>query len=643
MKLNRTLVLLVLIPFLSACSFSLAEDITPPPGAQMPVSQTQPAQVSGPLYPSVPPDPANGQAIFAEKCAPCHGDTGQGDGPQAAQLPNPPAALGSKDLSRQSAPARWYTVVTQGDMNNFMPPFSSLSDQQRWDVVAYAFTLSAPSSEIAQGKELFQSNCTSCHGDQGRGDGPQAAGLSVPPPDLTNQSFMAQKTGEDFFQAITNGVSPDMPGYADQLSDDQRWAIAEYVRSLTFAGPGQPVASAATPEPGATPPPQGTPVESTSPLTSTQTVSTTEMIGTVTGKVNNASGGELPSDLEITLHGFDDMNMVITDTTTTQADGSFVFQNIDMPVGRVFMATVDYQDTTYGSDIGMVSAGDNKIDLPIPIYETTTDASILSVDRLHLFFDFVDSQTLRVIELYVISNPTDKTLVAAGNGKTTINFKLPQGASNLEFQDGALGGRYIQTSDGFGDTVAVRPGSGNYQVLFAFEMPYDKKLDLVQPISLPVSAVVILVPESGLKIKSDMLTDAGNQDVQGTSYHMYNGGSLSPGDNLSISISGGPASGSLALVGGSTNNIVIGLGAFGLALIIAGVWLFRRTRANAGEEYYEDEDDFNEADGDKDENIDTLMDAILALDDLYQAGELPEEAYRQRRSELKARLQELMD
>jgi len=643
MKLNRTLVLLVLIPFLSACSFSLAEDITPPPGAQMPVSQTQPAQVSGPLYPSVPPDPANGQAIFAEKCAPCHGDTGQGDGPQAAQLPNPPAALGSKDLSRQSAPARWYTVVTQGDMNNFMPPFSSLSDQQRWDVVAYAFTLSAPSSEIAQGKELFQSNCTSCHGDQGRGDGPQAAGLSVPPPDLTNQSFMAQKTGEDFFQAITNGVSPDMPGYADQLSDDQRWAIAEYVRSLTFAGPGQPVASAATPEPGATPPPQGTPVESTSPLTSTQTVSTTEMIGTVTGKVNNASGGELPSDLEITLHGFDDMNMVITDTTTTQADGSFVFQNIDMPVGRVFMATVDYQDTTYGSDIGMVSAGDNKIDLPIPIYETTTDASILSVDRLHLFFDFVDSQTLRVIELYVISNPTDKTLVAAGNGKTTINFKLPQGASNLEFQDGALGGRYIQTSDGFGDTVAVRPGSGNYQVLFAFEMPYDKKLDLVQPISLPVSAVVILVPESGLKIKSDMLTDAGNQDVQGTSYHMYNGGSLSPGDNLSISISGGPASGSLALAGGSTNNIVIGLGAFGLALIIAGVWLFRRTRANAGEEYYEDEDDFNEADGDKDENIDTLMDAILALDDLYQAGELPEEAYRQRRSELKARLQELMD
>jgi hypothetical protein len=34
------------------------------------------------------------------------------------------------------------------------------------------------------------------------------------------------------------------------------------------------------------------------------------------------------------------------------------------------------------------------------------------------------------------------------------------------------------------------------------------------------------------------------------------------------------------------------------------------------------------------------MDAIIALDDMYQAGELPEEAYRERRAELKARLRE---
>jgi hypothetical protein len=44
----------------------------------------------------------------------------------------------------------------------------------------------------------------------------------------------------------------------------------------------------------------------------------------------------------------------------------------------------------------------------------------------------------------------------------------------------------------------------------------------------------------------------------------------------------------------------------------------------------------------EDEDANTLMDAILALDDRYQAGELPEVAYKERRSELKARLRRML-
>ena len=42
----------------------------------------------------------------------------------------------------------------------------------------------------------------------------------------------------------------------------------------------------------------------------------------------------------------------------------------------------------------------------------------------------------------------------------------------------------------------------------------------------------------------------------------------------------------------------------------------------------------------EDSDAETLMDAIITLDDLYQAGDLPEEAYRQRRSELRDRLKD---
>ena len=176
----------------TACSFSLAADITPPPGSEQTAPpRPQPVEVSGPLYPLVPPDPRNGGPIFLEKCAPCHGQNGNGDGPQASQLPNPVAALASPEVARASTPENWYTQVTQGNLERFMPPFSSLSDRQRWDVVAYSYSLSTSDSEVALGEELYRANCARCHGEEGRGDGPEAADLPVAATDFTDQAVMA--------------------------------------------------------------------------------------------------------------------------------------------------------------------------------------------------------------------------------------------------------------------------------------------------------------------------------------------------------------------------------------------------------------------------------------------------------------------
>jgi len=597
----------------------------------MSVVQEQAQTTNGPLYPLVPPSPADGELIYADKCAPCHGVSGQGDGPQAAQLPNPVSAVGSADLARQATPADWYTQVTKGNLDRFMPPFGSLSDSQRWDVVAYAFSLSMPAEAVAQGEQLYQANCASCHGEEGEGDGDDAAGLSMP--DLTSQAFMAERSTADFFQAISAGVEGGMPAYGDQLSEEERWAISSFLRQLTFAAPDQAVADQVTPVP--TGEASAQPAETSQPETPAAEAS--QVLGRITGEVVNASGGGVPEDLVLTLHGFDNMQMAITQTTTVNSDGSFAFEDVEMPVGRAFIIVTDYANTSYTSDIGRVEAGISTLNLPVQIYDTTSDASILKADRLHLFFDFLDPKTLRVVQLYVISNPTDKTLVPAGEGEPTARFVLPEGATNLEFQDGALGERYIQTADGFGDSVAIPPGAGSYEVLYAYNMPYNRKLELVQPVTLPVDAVVVLVPEDGIKIKGGGLQDGGTRDVQGAQYRVYNGESLANGDTLQMTISGRPSSGQPTLSSSSNTNLLIGLGVFGVALVLTGVWLYSRRRATGAEEESDEEPAFvGEVD-----SAESLMDAIIALDDLYQAGQLPEEAYLQRRAELKARLQAL--
>jgi hypothetical protein len=74
---------------------------------------------------------------------------------------------------------------------------------------------------------------------------------------------------------------------------------------------------------------------------------------------------------------------------------------------------------------------------------------------------------------------------------------------------------------------------------------------------------------------------------------------------------------------------LIGIGVFGAALILAGAWLFIRDRKR------KDADEVDEEESDEFEDPESLMDAIIALDDLHRAGKLSDEAYQQRRNELK--------
>jgi mono/diheme cytochrome c family protein len=679
---------------LAACS--LAADVTPPPGYRAPTA-AQPASV-GPVYPLVPPDTAGGAAIYAEKCEPCHGPTGQGDGSQAEKLPNPPTAIGSAEVARQSVPADWYEAVTNGNLDRFMPGFSgSLSDSQRWDVLAYVYSLSTSEADMEAGQAVYQAQCAACHGDQGRGDGPDAAGLGTPPADLSDGAAMTRRSGTDLFEAISQGAAPDMPAFGSTLSEAERWAVVSFLRSFTIqpapallAGvqpslePSAPTGQAAATQPPAGKPPavgtEAVPSPSEEALTgSTPTPAGTAVAadpqegqtGSISGQVVNATGKEIPAGLTVTLHGYDSMEEAVTLTTQTGSGGGFEFAGVEMPPDRVFIASVEYDQGTYSSDVIHPSSQDLLDDLQVTVYDSTTDPAALEVERMHVFFDFNTPGVVQVVELFLISNPSQEMVVPAGAGQAVVNFGLPEGATNLQFEQGAFGERYIQTQNGFGDSQPVAPGMGQHQVLFAYELPYERSLDLLLPLPLPVNAAVVMVPQVGVKAQGAALQEMGTRDVQGMSFQLYSAGDLPPGQPLEVKLSGRPsgasgAEGAGLVQPGSTSELVIGLGVFGVALVAAGIWLFRRRFDNSrpsrpgqsrgqgrgqgpSEAVETDEEGKQARDEDLEppaavgeaagtEDVESLIDAIIALDDRYRAGELPDAAYQERRRELKARL-----
>jgi len=90
----------------------------------------------------------------------------------------------------------------------------------------------APSAaNLAAAKEIFSDKCANCHGDGGKGDGSDAMMYDPAPSDLTDAAKMKKKTDGELYYQITEGRKP-MPSFKKKLTDDQRWQLVLFVRSL---------------------------------------------------------------------------------------------------------------------------------------------------------------------------------------------------------------------------------------------------------------------------------------------------------------------------------------------------------------------------------------------------------------------------
>jgi mono/diheme cytochrome c family protein len=84
---------------------------------------------------------------------------------------------------------------------------------------------------LAEGAKLFHENCEPCHGEKGMGDGETGKSLPTKPANFTDPKLMSLETDGTLFWKMSTGRSP-MPSWEDELKDEERWELVNYIRQL---------------------------------------------------------------------------------------------------------------------------------------------------------------------------------------------------------------------------------------------------------------------------------------------------------------------------------------------------------------------------------------------------------------------------
>jgi cytochrome c oxidase cbb3-type subunit I/II len=177
-----------------------------------------------------------GKAAFARNCAGCHGPAGKADGPAAESLlPRPRNLTSARFSDRALSEYLWLGVP-----GSSMPAWNDLPATELRGLAAFVHSLEdeatsedekpQTAAERTRARDLFASNCLTCHGDSEGKEDRQPNPTLAPQP--TNFSLV-RPTRAYAEVALRDGVpGTAMPPWKDKLTEDERRSLARYVRSL---------------------------------------------------------------------------------------------------------------------------------------------------------------------------------------------------------------------------------------------------------------------------------------------------------------------------------------------------------------------------------------------------------------------------
>ncbi len=237
--------------------------------------------------------------------------------------------------------------------------------------------------------------------------------------------------------------------------------------------------------------------------------------GTIEGVVVNASKENAKlSGVRVTLSSYLGEKNLETYSQITDDKGAFEFKNL--PWNRSYEISIRYDGSLYATERMVFPPEDSRIELTLPIYESTDDASDISIHHYHILIKVEDGK-VSVAEVIDIVNKGNKiysgrTVDEKKGIKGTISLLVPENATSVNFLEGISRDNLIINDNLIIDTTPIVPGIR--RIAFTYLIPLDRKDVVISKLpELSVEKYTVLIEDGGyavevkgLEQKSDYIT-----------------------------------------------------------------------------------------------------------------------------------------
>ncbi len=345
--------------------------------------------------------------------------------------------------------------------------------------------------------------------------------------------------------------------------------------------------------------------------------------GRITGSVVNGTKQDtIMAGIDIEVQKYSGANLLDSVQGLTDEEGRFDFQDLEANPNFAYYLRAVYKEIGYSSEPVVLYTDNPSRSIDLKVYEKSEDPSRVLIDNYHIIIRHGFSG-LEVQEILSVRNGVPYTYV--GNGESTLEITLPEGAENF-----SLGPGYEWLDFSILDSIvkfSVPVGPDGDTIVYYYDLEVDKQsYGFTRKMNYPAEKLDIILMVPGAGIRSDQLETGQSFIVEGEPYDHLIGENLKQDFLLDLVIEKLPVTG--------VNFMKAGLLA-GFAFLISAVLIFILVFVKRN---LRSESSSNEPLPFRKE---ALIKEIADLDDDFEKGTVKEDEYRSVREKKKIDLLEV--